>query len=332
VLSNTAPHPWTLAAFTAHLAQNHCLETLEFTMDAQKYKDTYEAVMAGRRPSEHDNLASLWEKLASAYLVPYAPREINIPAYVREHLLSQRLDSRPPRPEDLDEAIATVKDLMNDSLFLPFLESVSAPVPEPATTPDTVSSSSLSRSTGRSMLRMAKHKSTNSSSSSSSSVAQSSAFSPKFLPHLHHHGSGGHHHHLHLRSPSDSMSDSSASPEMPDRDLFSDDGAGSPMTMDPASPPMTPPTPDSPSSGGFQRVMAAHTNAWKKVKLGFKKKPKTSHMSFGEDMVMGDSSPIGPPLPFEGAPFDGAPYDGSSMYPLAPAPHRSPLPHFPYDR
>src|SRR6202161_3516522 len=33
VLSNTAPPPWTISAFTAYLSQNHCLETLELTIE-----------------------------------------------------------------------------------------------------------------------------------------------------------------------------------------------------------------------------------------------------------------------------------------------------------
>src|SRR4051794_20383280 len=38
VLANAAPPPWTLSAFTGYLSQNHCLETLEFTLDANRYR------------------------------------------------------------------------------------------------------------------------------------------------------------------------------------------------------------------------------------------------------------------------------------------------------
>jgi hypothetical protein len=337
VLANNSPAPWTLAAFMAYLSQNHCLETLEFTMDAQRYKTSYEQVTearGSRSARDNDYLCSLWEKLVQAYLVPCAPREINIPSYVRERLLHLSPSSLPPRPEELREAVETVEELMRDSVFLPFLESVSAPTPESVSSE--AMSTSLSRSTGRSMLRMAKHKSSNSSSSSSSTVSQALSFSPKFLHHHHH---NHHNHHLlHLRSPSDSLSDSSASPEIPEHELFSDDGTsfGSPATLDPVSPPMTPPTPESPS-GSFQRVMAAHTNAWKKVKLGFKKKPKTPSstiMSFpsGEDLTMTDvsNSPIdGLSMPFDGAPFDGSHVLSHAPHPAAPIP---PLSQFPYDR
>jgi hypothetical protein len=42
VLANTAPAPYTLSAFMAYLSQNHCLETLEFTLDAKRYREAYE--------------------------------------------------------------------------------------------------------------------------------------------------------------------------------------------------------------------------------------------------------------------------------------------------
>ncbi|KFY57138.1 hypothetical protein V496_06528 [Pseudogymnoascus sp. VKM F-4515 (FW-2607)] len=46
VLANSAPPPWTLSAFTVYLSQNHCLETLEFTMDATLYRKHYEMLLA----------------------------------------------------------------------------------------------------------------------------------------------------------------------------------------------------------------------------------------------------------------------------------------------
>ena len=57
VLDNTAPPPWTLSAFTAYLSQNHCLETLEFTMDSQRYKMHYDTLMQAQNqlsPSRMD--------------------------------------------------------------------------------------------------------------------------------------------------------------------------------------------------------------------------------------------------------------------------------------
>ena len=42
VLNNTAPQPYTLAAYTAFLSQQHCLETLEFVTEARRYTEKYD--------------------------------------------------------------------------------------------------------------------------------------------------------------------------------------------------------------------------------------------------------------------------------------------------
>ena len=179
VLENTSPAPWTLAAFMAYLSQNHCLETLEFTMDAQRYKTAYDQTKAraGHSTDGNDHLCSLWEKLVQAYLVPCAPREINIPSYVRERLLDLQPSQMPPRPEELAEAVDAVEDLMNNSVFLPFLQSLTSPSPDSAsyetgTTASACSSNnnSYSRATGRAILRMPKHKASSSAGSTSSSA------------------------------------------------------------------------------------------------------------------------------------------------------------------
>src|ERR1700712_5657694 len=65
VLSNTAPPPWTLSAFMAYLSQNHCLETLEFTMDANRYSKHYKEMV---------------EKEAQT---PYSPQIMQEVEYVR---------------------------------------------------------------------------------------------------------------------------------------------------------------------------------------------------------------------------------------------------------
>jgi len=383
VLADTSPAPWTLAAFMAYLSQNHCLETLEFTMDAQRYKAAYDQIRDhGPVDSGNAHLYSLWEKLAQAYLVPCAPREINVPSHVRERLLDLCPSALPPRPEELREAVDTVKELMNDSVFSSFLEAASASVAGTGTGTVSSSSTGLTRTAGRSSLRMPKHrKSSPTSPSSASSPASTSSqipffFSPKSFssspsssssssymsssnlmssssssypqqpqppqPHHYHHHHHHHHHHLfHLRSPSDSTSsDTSASPEIPEHDpAAADDSLGGfdpSASMDLVSPPMTPPTPDSPG-GGFHRVMAAPTSAWKKVKLGFKKKARspgvaaTSPVLPAEDLVMTDAAytPVDAVVtPFDGTPFDGAPYSPAQL--LSQASHSAPpLPQVP---
>lgn len=134
VLSNSAPPPWTLSAFTAYLSQNHCLENLEFTMDADRYRERFDA-MALRTPgmaisTEYEDckyLRMLWQRLMDAYIVQDGSREINIPSNVRETLLSLPNDINPPRPEELDEAIRIIYNLMEESVLVAFLNDVPSP-------------------------------------------------------------------------------------------------------------------------------------------------------------------------------------------------------------
>jgi hypothetical protein len=127
ILLDAAPPPWTLSAFMAYLSQNHCMETLEFTLDSQRYAAFYEELAASPNtaPDGLERCCSLWEKLMQVYIVPCAPREVNIPARVRDRLLNLSYRPQPPRPSELDEAGRIVFELMNDSLLVPFIESVS---------------------------------------------------------------------------------------------------------------------------------------------------------------------------------------------------------------
>lgn len=126
ILLDASPPPWSLTAFMAYLSQNHCMETLEFTLDSQRYASYYQERAAEAVPSADTTarLCALWEKLMQVYIVPCAPREVNIPARVRDHLLSVCYGPEPPHPSELDEAGRIIYELMNDSLLVPFLESV----------------------------------------------------------------------------------------------------------------------------------------------------------------------------------------------------------------
>ncbi|KAJ5385261.1 Regulator of G protein signaling superfamily [Penicillium concentricum] len=103
VLANIAPPPYTLSAFMAYLSQNHCLETLEFTMEANRYRDSYyalaerlgHAAMESECP-ETQHLRMLWKRLLAAYIFPGSPREINLSSEVRDALLQYKNVSAPP--------------------------------------------------------------------------------------------------------------------------------------------------------------------------------------------------------------------------------------------
>ncbi|KAH6604982.1 regulator of g- signaling [Trichoderma cornu-damae] len=133
ILLDTAPPPWTLGAFMAYLSQNHCMETLEFTLDSQRYASVYEQFLSeAAASSDHgtERICAWWEKLMQVYIIPCAPREVNIPAQVRDRLLRVPFGPNPPHPSELDEAGRIIYELMNDSLLVPFLESVAAPAAE----------------------------------------------------------------------------------------------------------------------------------------------------------------------------------------------------------
>ncbi|KAF2759644.1 regulator of G protein signaling superfamily [Pseudovirgaria hyperparasitica] len=127
ILANTSQSPYSLADFMAYLSRKHCLETLEFTMDASRYKKHY-AKMVNRKPFSSDegaNVKKLWRRLVDAYIAPGGNREVNLPAETRDHLLRQaQADSAlPPDPTVLDTAVRMVYELMEESVLVPFLNS-----------------------------------------------------------------------------------------------------------------------------------------------------------------------------------------------------------------
>jgi hypothetical protein len=134
VLNNTAPAPYTLAAYTAFLSQQHCLETLEFVTESRKYSDKYAEAVAQLKESSIKSstdqgfeLMMDWNRLLDVYVKPGAPREINLPAEERDELISCSYDPILPLPEALDPAIKRMYDLMSDSIFIPFCNSLKAP-------------------------------------------------------------------------------------------------------------------------------------------------------------------------------------------------------------
>jgi hypothetical protein len=269
----------------AYLSQNHCMETLEFTMDADRYRNSYmqslstdEAYWARDRV---EYICSLWEKLMQAYIIPYAPREVNLPAHVRDRLLSLPCVPTPPSPSELDEAVRIVYELMNDSVLVPFIESVT-----PAQSEHQPEEEVQDLREGRSRIRIPKD---------AHSASDEASRSPKFPPQLA------------VPRPGVSRSASSTG-DAADREGLTDDSASasSPPGMEPMTPPTTPPTSDwafSTSPGGFQRALAAHNSGWKKVgaRLGLSRKGRpsnrrtnpTSSSSADVDVTMSDASNSG---------------------------------------
>jgi len=115
----------------AYLSHNHCLETLEFTMDASRYRKHYNK-LANRAPdgsiqSDSDEtiyVKMLWQRLLEAYIVPNGAREVNLPSDVRDPLLALCNSSLPPHPSALEPAVTSVHKLMEESVLVPFINSL----------------------------------------------------------------------------------------------------------------------------------------------------------------------------------------------------------------
>ncbi|KAF1839280.1 hypothetical protein BDW02DRAFT_585333 [Decorospora gaudefroyi] len=157
ILANTAPPPYTLTSFMAFLSQNHCLENLEFTMDASRYRKHY-AKMVNRHPGtpisplsdECTYVLMLWRRLIDAYIRESGPREVNLPAQVRDSLLSLSDTYVPPHPSSLDGAVSKIYELMEESVLVSFLNSVSPQSAHPTFSQESCTASNASRSSTRS--------------------------------------------------------------------------------------------------------------------------------------------------------------------------------------
>ena len=258
ILDNTAPPPWTLSAFMAYLSQNHCLETLEFVLDADRYRAAY--ARAGQAPEEFGSpdICVLWRKVIDAYIMPCSPREVNLPAHVRDRLLQLECSSHgPPHPSELDEAVQIVHELMNDSVLVPFLESFMPQLTESQMEEEAQESRQV-----RTRLRISREASF---SGDEASQSPKNAFLPL----------------LGINRPAHRPI--STSTDLSEADLVTDDSSpNSTPGVEPITPPTTPPMSDFAHGGSpntFQRAMSG--NSWKKMgaKLGLSRKSKNSRRS-----------------------------------------------------
>ncbi|KAI0205785.1 regulator of G protein signaling superfamily [Astrocystis sublimbata] len=256
ILTNAAPQPWTLAAFTAYLSQNHCLETLEFVMDTARYRTAHSQMMQVQICMGADHLCQLWDKIIRAYILPGSPREVNIPAPVRDRLLRlTNSATTPPNPTELDEAACIVRELMNDSVLVPFLESV-----VPVTVEAQVEEETKARQE-RTRLRIPKDLSFSDEISHSPIATMLPLFGK-------------------ARTASRSNSGSSDSPEI---DLTDDSmSPSSSHSAEPVTPPTTPPTSDFSFHSSPKAIHRAFSGtSWKKMgaKLGLGKRSKSRSRS-----------------------------------------------------
>ncbi|KAK7511267.1 RGS domain-containing protein [Phyllosticta citriasiana] len=299
ILANTGSPPWTLSAFMAYLSQNHCLETLEFTMDASRYKKHYDK-MVGANPEaavcpESDQcnfVRMLWQRLLDAYIAPNGPREVNLPSDVRDGLLEKSHPCIPPHPSTLDTAVRKIYELMEESVLVPFLNSLS---PQSAAdsssynTSDENLSHSHTRSYDERALRrdvVAQQQSQPSSAGPQTHRASApSSLTSSFSNVTRNFGAAAHARFAsasHFRHPHSAASSTAASPS--DREGLTDDStASSPSAMgDPMTPPTTPPMSDygCPTAGSTPSPgNSRESSSWKRMssRLGWKKR-SSGHM------------------------------------------------------
>ncbi|CAJ2510697.1 Uu.00g063220.m01.CDS01 [Anthostomella pinea] len=258
ILSDSAPQPWTLGAFMAFLSQNHCLETLEFILDAERYRAAHLQTSQGQLYLGSHHISELWQKIIEAYIMPCAPREVNLPARVRDRLLGLTFSlSNPVDPSELDEAVHIVRELMNDSVLVPFLESMM-----PAAVQVHADDEPREARQGRSRLRLSREAVTKREPSQSPRTSLLPLF-----------GRG-------RNSLAALNRSNSGSIDSPDLDLTDDSNSpGSTPGSEPVTPPTTPPTSDysfGTSPNTLQRAISG--NGWKKVgaKLGLGRKSRSS--------------------------------------------------------
>jgi hypothetical protein len=289
VLANTAPPPWTLSAFTAYLSQNHCLETLEFTLDSQRYREHYDNLMqtysqlpSSRVNEEADYVRMLWQKLLDAYIVPNSPREVNLPSSVRNRLLSLDCRTAIPDPAELDPASKIIFELMDESVLVPFLNSVA-----PTRAPESLSlwgsdepmgdaqavTSLEATSLSPSRTRIQREDSPPLSGSGSDVLSPPRGLSPR-ASHQSHLSRPGPSRVSTLAGPSSAASSAEAIDSMTDDSTDSPSPSGS--GLEPMTPPNTPPTSHvsfKTSSPGSSRTVRAEGSSWRKMgeKLGWKK-------------------------------------------------------------
>ena len=100
-------------------------------MDAKRYTKHFQEMIEkdphtplAPESQECEYVRMLWQKLLDAYIAPNGPREVNLPSHVRDRLVKLPCTGIPPDPLELDEAVKIIYELMDESVLVPFLNSV----------------------------------------------------------------------------------------------------------------------------------------------------------------------------------------------------------------
>lgn len=112
ILENKSAQPYSLSSFIGFLAHNHCLETLEFTLDVAKYADLFYS-----SETSPESLQLMWRSIIDTYIRTDSPKELNLPAEVKSSLTL----ATKPSPLLLHSTVDMVKDMMKEDAYLSFI-------------------------------------------------------------------------------------------------------------------------------------------------------------------------------------------------------------------
>lgn len=140
VLHNTSQPPYTLSSFMAFLSMMHSLETLEFLLDASRYRTIYQQTfvtpnLVSPLQSAHpdsERIKTMWLRLIDAYVRPGGSREVNLPGELRDALLRAPAQYTPPPPELLDASVNHIYNLMRDGVLAAFIQHCDQNNPPPS--------------------------------------------------------------------------------------------------------------------------------------------------------------------------------------------------------
>ncbi|KAF4282197.1 hypothetical protein CNMCM8689_008549 [Aspergillus fumigatus] len=131
IISHSSDQPYTFEAFVDFLARNHCLETLEFISEVKHYRESYNLSLArfsvsGKDPKEREDsyLFREWQHIKDAYIAPNAPREINIPGWMRDALMEIAPEVSYPPPILLEPVLHYAYEMLAEDAVLPFIRSL----------------------------------------------------------------------------------------------------------------------------------------------------------------------------------------------------------------
>lgn len=125
-ISYYSPKSKTTDAFLDFLIRSPCIDLLDFISEAKAYRDIY------RASSDHNQsiirapalVGKQWKCLMGTYILPGSPNEINLPGYIRAHLLALAdATVSPPNPETLDPAVGYAYKALTEDALIPLIES-----------------------------------------------------------------------------------------------------------------------------------------------------------------------------------------------------------------